>query len=543
MTAATLTAAPAAGKLPPAGSAVGRLAVRQLRRGALIVTVICAGMSALVAAQYQSAFQGEMSERAVQALASNPAIRVLFGPAVALDDPGGFTVWRTGTPLMILAGVWLMLGAIRITRGEEDAGRWDFLLAGRLRTVDAVLRCLAAVVGAAVMIGLATGAALVAAGTEPTGAAVYAIGVLGVTATFGAVGLAAAQLMPSRPSAVGAAVGVLGVAVLLRMVADGIDALSFAAWLTPFGLISRAAPYADNRVLPLMVLALLAAAAGAVAVAGARGRDVGGGWIAIRSRRAPRTHLLGSVGGFAVRRAIRPTLGWIVGIGAYFVVVGAMIASVLDFFAQNPRFAELAAAAGVGGLDTATGFAAALFGLLAIPAGLYAATRLAAMVADERDGRSTLVLAAPVSRTRLLGVEIAVAVAGVLTLHAVAAVAMWVGTVFTGAPLRFADALAGALNTAPVSGLALGAAALAVGWTPGAVTAVGAVPVVGGFLLNVVADSVGAPDWVSNASPFVHVAATPAAAPNWTATAVFVAVAAALSAVGIGGYRRRDTSG
>lgn len=542
MTAATLTTGSTVAQLPSAGRAVGRLAVRQLRRGALIVTAIGAGMSALVAAQYQSAFQGEMGERAVAALANNPAIRVLFGPAVALDDPGGFTVWRTGTPVLILAGVWLMLAAIRITRGEEDAGRWDLLMAGRLRTVDGVLRCLAAVVGAAVLISAAIGVAMLAAGTDPTGAAIYAIGVLGVTATFGAVGMVAAQLMPSRSSAVGAAVGVLGVTVLLRMVADGIDALAFAAWLTPFGVISRAAPYADNRLLPLVVLALVAVATGAVAVVAARGRDVGGGWVAVRSRRAPRTRLLGSVGGFAVRRAVRPTLGWALGIGAYFLLVGAMIASILDFFAENPRFAELAAAAGVGGLDTATGFAASLFGLLAIPTGLYAATRLAAAVADERDGRSVLILAAPVSRPRLLGSEIAVAGAGVLALHGVAAAAMWAGAVFTGAPLGFADAVAGAMNTAPVSVLALGAAALAVGWAPGAVTAVGAIPVVGGFLLNIVADSVGAPAWVSNASPFVHVAATPAAAPNWGAIAAFVVIGAALAGLGIYGYRRRDAA-
>ena len=539
MTATTLATAQT--ELPAAGRAVGRLAVRQLRRGALIVTVVTAAMSALVAAQYQSTVDGEMSQSAVQALASNPAIRVLFGPARALDDPGGFTVWRTGTPVMILAGVWLMLAAIRITRGDEDAGRWDLLLGGRIRTVDYVWRCLAAVVGAAAMIAVSIGVALVAAGTATAGAATYAFGVLGVTATFGAIGLASAQLMPNRQSAVGAAVGILGVALLLRMLADGVSALAFAAWLTPFGLVSRSAPYADNSFLPLVVLALLAAGVAAVAVAVAGGRDVGGGWIEVRSRRAPRTYLLGSVTGFAVRRAARPTLGWALGVGAYFLVVGAMIESILEFLAANPRFAELAAAAGVGGLDSATGFAAALFALLAIPTGLYASTRLAAMVADERDGRAAMVLALPVSRPRLLGVEVGVAAATVVTLHGVAAVAMWAGAVLTGAPLRLVDALAGAVNTAPVALLALGAAALAVGWAPGAVTSVGALPVVGGFLLDVIAGSVAAPRWVSTVSPFAHVAPTPAAPPHWTAIAVFVVVAAVMAGAGIGGYRRRDT--
>jgi ABC-2 type transport system permease protein len=218
-----------------------------------------------------------------------------------------------------------------------------------------------------------------------------------------------------------------------------------------------------------------------------------------------------------------------------------MIASILQFFDQNPRFAELTAAAGFGGLGTAAGFAAALFGLLAIPTGLYAATRLSAVVADERAGRSAMLLAAPKTREGILGAEIGTSAAGVIALHGVAALGMWAGAELTGAPLALADAVAGAVNTAPVALLALGAAAFAVGWLPGAVSAIGAIPVVGGFLLNVIADSVGAPTWVSNISPFVHVAATPAAAPNWHATAVFLLITAALSTAGAVGYRHRDT--
>ena len=60
-----------------------------------------------------------------------------------------------------------------------------------------------------------------------------------------------------------------------------------------------------------------------------------------------------------------------------------------EFFDANHQFAELAAAAGFAGLDSADGFAAALFSLLAIPTGLYAATRLAGLVADERARRWT----------------------------------------------------------------------------------------------------------------------------------------------------------
>ena len=210
MTAAALPTPKVAVVSPSApGRAVGRLALRQIRRGALIVAVVCGGMSAIVAVQYRSMFQGGLAASGLQALAENPAIRILFGTPVALDDVGGFTVWRTGLPVLVLASVWILLAATRITRGEEDAGRLDLLLAGRLHMVDVIARCLVAVAASAVVISTAVGAGLVAAGTNPTGAVIYAAAILGVTLTFATAGLLAAQVMPTRSAAVGVTVGFL----------------------------------------------------------------------------------------------------------------------------------------------------------------------------------------------------------------------------------------------------------------------------------------------------------------------------------------------
>jgi ABC-2 type transport system permease protein len=539
MTAATLV--PTADLARPSMSrAVTRLAVRQVRRGTLLVAVVCAGMSALVAAQYQSTFSGELSQSALRALAENPAIRILFGKPLALDDPGGFTVWRTGIPVVVLAGTWIMLAAIRITRTEEDAGRWDLMLSGPLRITDAVRCCLVALSGSAAVIGIGVAVGLIAAGTDSRGAICYAAGVFGATLTFAAVGLVAGQAMPSRSTAVGVAVAYLGTALLLRMLADGISGLALAAWLTPLGLIARVAPYAENRIAPLLVLAGYAVVLAAAALTAARHRDLGTGLLKMSTRRLPRTRLLGSTGMFAVRRGLRPTVGWAMGVGAYFLSIGAMIASILDFFDQNPRFAELAAAAGFSGLDSADGFAAALFSLLAIPTGLYCATRLGAFVRDEQARRWTTVLASAVPRAHLLQSEILLAAGGLVVLHATAATAMWIGATVTGAPLTFIDALAGALNTAPIAALALGAASLAVGWVPAWVSAVGAVPVVGGFLVNVVTESIRMPVWVRDLSPFGHVAAVPLATPDWAALSTLLVISAALGVTGVTGYGRRD---
>ncbi|MGW1452930.1 hypothetical protein ACWCO3_32495, partial [Micromonospora sp. NPDC002411] len=130
------------------GSTVTRLALRQVRRGALIIVALVAGMSAMVAATYASTVGDALDAAALAALAENPAIRTLFGQPVALDDAGGFTVWRTGTVLSVLVGTWGLLAATRVTRGEEDAGRWALVAAGRLPVTAIVARHVAVLTGA-----------------------------------------------------------------------------------------------------------------------------------------------------------------------------------------------------------------------------------------------------------------------------------------------------------------------------------------------------------------------------------------------------------
>src|ERR1700758_645147 len=344
MTAATLSDSPvAAGPQLAPGRAVSRLAMRQLRLGAVVVALICGGMPALFASQYRS-IGYLLDESGLRVLAENPAIRILSGPPVALDDPGGFTVWRTGTPVSVLASVWIMLAATRITRGEEDSRRWDLLLAGRLRMTDVVVRCLAALVGSATLIGVAVAAGLLAARTELTGAVIYAAGITCVALTFATTALLAAQVMPRRSGATGLTVAALGVGVMLRMIADSSHQLAWSAWTTPFGLTTRAAPYADNRIVPLIVLGAFPIALAGAALFAARHRDLGDGIVAVPDTRPPRTRLLQSIRGVALRRTGRTTLGWATGIAAYFLVAGAVLAWILELFQTNPRFAELAAA-------------------------------------------------------------------------------------------------------------------------------------------------------------------------------------------------------
>ena len=138
--------------------------------------------------------------------------------------------------------------------------------------------------------------------------------------------------------------------------------------------------------------------------------------------------------------------------------------------------------------------------------------------------------AALVSRRDLAGLV------GTVLLAVGAGAATWVGAVVVGAPLPLGPAMVGALNVVTVAWLSLAAALLALGWAPNIILPVGAIPVAGGFLLQVLAESLHWPDWVMSLSPYDHLNAVPYENVDWAGAAGMTLVAVALGWIGLAGF-------
>jgi ABC-2 type transport system permease protein len=203
----------------------------------------------------------------------------------------------------------------------------------------------------------------------------------------------------------------------------------------------------------------------------------------------------------------------------------------------------MAAQAGFAQLGSVEGYVSALYALLAIPIGAFAAARIAALAADEAAGRLALLYALPVSRARWAATEAAAVAGGTLVLAAAAGLAAWAGAAGAGAGLSVGEALAGALSVVPVALLCLGAALAALGWARSAVLAVGVLPAAGGFLLLVLADTLDWPGAVRWSSPFAHLSAVPAEPWDAAGAAGMLALAALLTVAGCRRYGRRDLTG
>jgi ABC-2 type transport system permease protein len=244
-----------------------------------------------------------------------------------------------------------------------------------------------------------------------------------------------------------------------------------------------------------------------------------------------------------VRRTLPAFVGWSLALAAYFLLIGLLAVSLIDFLEANPRFAEFAAAAGFADLVTVQAYVASLLFLLPVPLGLFVTARVVEQAQDEVAGRTPLLLSRPVGRVRWAGWHAAVDAAASLAMAVLTVSVLWLGTRAVGAGVGYGEAIAGALNVVVVAWVSLGAAVLALGWAPRAVALIGALPVIGGFLVWVLADALGLPEWVKWFSPFTHLASVPPTGPDWGAQAGMLGVAALLLAVGLVGFARRDLRG
>ena len=180
-------------------------------------------------------------------LLENPAVRALYGMPFDTTNAGGFAVWRFGTILCVLAGLWALMATTRVLRGEEEAGRWDLLLTAPVTRGGVLLSHVKALGGGSVVVGLAVFGSFVAGG-EPAGpAALYALGVTFLTLTFVAVGAVTSQLFGSRRRAAGTAGAVLGISYLIRMVADGTADGAWLRWASPLGWVENLEAFAVEQ--------------------------------------------------------------------------------------------------------------------------------------------------------------------------------------------------------------------------------------------------------------------------------------------------------
>jgi ABC-2 type transport system permease protein len=471
----------------------------------------------------------------------NKAIRLFYGVPHDLLTVGGYSAWRVGGTLAVLAGLFGLLAAIRAMRAEEEAGRAELVLAGAVTRASSFVAALSATAGGAVVLGVATFAGLLAGGLPAGGSAFLALATLSVIPVFAGLGALASQVTSTRRGALGLSGAVLALAFLLRVIADTSTGVSWLRWATPLGWAEELRPFAGQRPLVLLLPAGASIALLIVARRIALRRDIGTGLLPARDRRAPRLRLLSSPTQFALRDETGSLAGWLLGAGAFAFVLGVISRAISSAGVPKSLDQQLQKL-GVGSIITPKGYLSFTFIFFVLAVSVFGCTQLAAARREESEGRLETMLALPISRPRWLGGRLALAAIAATALALLAGTLTWAGAASQGVSVSLPQMLAAGANCLPVAMLFTAIAALAYALHPrgGIGIAYGLVAVA--FVWQLFGGVLGAPRWLLDASPFEHVALMPAQAFRAGAAIVLlcIAVVAALAAVAI--FRRRDLS-
>ena len=492
-------------------------------RASAAVWVLAGGLTmygmALAIAVEMKDFPGGAQALAASIYPSAEAMRPMRWPAERLDTLGGYITFHNVVLFnLILAIYGAVQGARAIRGGEERHAVEEILAAGtsrfavvRDRTAGFVLTMVVISLG----LGLGT-AAGVAGGDEPNLAgSLVTMGTAGLVGIVGyALGLLVSQLTSSARAAAGASSAVLAVLYVATNTAGergGLDGIRFAS---PFHYAnaSRALVPGHGRdlaataALVAMAVVLLALAAWAFA-----SRDYAVPLWArrtttARATRAPRvpTVMLGSIWTATLRRGRFGLLVWAAGTAGGMVLMAALQPAVMDMWSEFSFIDLIGAIAGggpgVGAEEVYWSFSGAMVSPVVAA---FVISQASGWVADLADGRVEMVLAGPVSWSRLVWERLVALVVGVVVVTAAALGGLFVAGTAVGGTFDVAG-LGRVAVECVLLGAALGAvAAILVAWLRrGAAMRVLAVVVGASYLVGYFLPMFDWPDWLNRLSVF-----------------------------------------
>ena len=532
----------------PGAVIAARTARRAARSGVLwgYVFGLTVASSALgYAAAYKTAGQ---RDRVAALFADNAGLAAINGPAHQIQTVAGYTVWKSFMFLVVLGAVWGLLTSTRLLRGEEDAGRWELLLAGQTTPREGTAQALGGLgAGLAVLWSLTAVIIVVAGQTSkvhiaPGPAVFFALALVTPAAMFLAAGALAAQLAPSRRQAAGYAAVALGACYSLRLVADSGTSLAWLRWASPLGWAEELQPLTAPRPLALLPIVALTALLGGLAVYLAGRRDLASGVWPSRATAPARTRLLSGPTGLAARLARPAAIGWAVAIAA---------TSLLEGFIAKQGGSALTTSASVeralSRLGARGGSAKAYLGLafltLAVMVAFVAAGQVGSARDEEAEGRLDDLLVRPVRRSGWLAGRAGIATALVVAGGLLAGLCTWAGAATQSSGVGIATLLEAGANVVPPSLCILGLGFLALGAWPRAAGTVTYGLLAWSLLIEVVAGASISDHWVLDLSVFHQMASAPATAPDWASAALLVLVGAAATVLGAVALERRDLAG
>jgi ABC-2 type transport system permease protein len=508
---------------------------RTHRRGTLVWVVALAASMVATAAGVAGLYDTpEKIHTYAQAVTEGGALVAINGRVEGIDSIGGVIQDEFGflaAFLLPLLGISLIA---RATRREEEAGRLEALLGGRVARHVPVLAGLVVACAAILVTAIAFALGLITSGVPAGRSVLYAASLGALAVVFAGIAALLAQVTLHSRGVYGWSLMVLALAYLLRGVGDVTK--TWVIWLSPLGWAEKVAAFGAMRWWTLLVPLTVGGLLGTLAVVVAGRRDLGSALVRGGAGSPRATPWLRSPLGLATAIHRPAALGWLAGALVLSGMMGALAQQFVDAVKGNPAMAD---ALGITGTHRENGFLALTQLYVAIIAMGYAVQAVGTLRGEETTGRLEPRLVGTLSRTRWLAAHGLVIVSGLVAIVVLSSVVLAAGTAWSmGTPLRLEPVLAAGAAYLPAE-LLVGCLALALfGLRPRAFPASWAAFAVVAFVAFL-GPGLKLAGWVLDVAPTTHVGNPPLGAVQALPLVVLSGVAAALLVAAATGFRRR----
>ncbi len=473
----------------------------------------------------------------------NPAMTAMVGPGYGLDNYTFGALLSHEMLLMtaVVVGLMNILLLSRHTRSDEEDGRLELIRSLPVGRLSNLLSVMIVLFGANLLLAVLTAASLLMLNIESidlVGSLVYGFSLGAVGMVFASITAVFNQLSQSSRGAVGLSIAFLVLAYIVRAIGDlSNETLSL---LSPLGLILRTEAFVNNYWWPIgvaigiaLVLALIALYLNAI-------RDIGSSFLPTRVGKAHASRMLTNPFGLAFRLQRTGLISWAVGMFVLGASYGSVLGEMETFFESVGFIQDLIVQQT--GFTLMEQFIPVLMSVMGIFGTIPVLMAVLKVKGEETNGRLEHILSKSVSRNRMLGGYVLLAVVTSIVSLGLAGLGLGgIGISTIDEPMPITLFLKSALAYLPALWIMIGIAVVMIGWAP-RLTSLTWLYLAFSFIVNYFGELFDFPEWLQKLTPYGYVARVPIEAINYGDVALLIAIAGLLLFIGFWGFNRRDMS-
>lgn len=497
-----------------------------------------------VASAYPGVYKSEQDIMAYALTMDNPAMIAMLGPGYDAADYNTASIFANEMLIFTLIAVAVMniLLVSRATRADEEDGQMELVRAlsvGKLSYLSSSLIMAVMLNGILTVLVGASLSLLNLEGMDLEGTFLYGA-ILGVTGlTFAGFTALFAQLSETSRGATGFSFAAMITFYLIRAIGDtGQEGLSL---VSPLGWAVRTDVFVENHWWPVLLLLLLLVVLIGLTFYLNSIRDMGAGFLPERKGKIHASTFLQTPVGLAFRLQRTNIIAWGIGVFVLSASFGSILGELETYFADMEILQVYLQ--GDSGTSMRDSFISLLMGIMSMIASIPVVMTIIKVRSEESKYQTELIYSRAVSRNKLLGSYLGLAIITSFLMQTFIATGLWsVGSWVLTDELDTGTIFLSAYVYLPAIWFLVALTTLLIGLKP-KITGLTWFYVVYCFLIIYVGDLFDLPEWVKNLSVFHFVPYMPLDDFVWSSTIAITIGSVIVSIMGVIGYNKRDIIG